>query len=149
MREYNTDDVVIDRENAICCPCVATLDHALIKARGLARIFHTRCLLRASQPVILAAIPFFVATMDFMFEGLTDASLYVNGTLDRYTNGTALIPRISGKIALEEAVGSSLWDAYTTLPATNQIDGYDGVPFDTVSDNIPWNPPGYTGRNPT
>lgn len=72
--------------------------------------------------------------MDFMLEGLTDASLYANGTLSRYTDGTALIPRIAGKIALEEAVGSNLWDAYTTLPATNQINGYDGVPFDSVSE---------------
>lgn len=71
--------------------------------------------------------------MEYMFEGLPDASLYLNGTLDRYTNGTALIPRIAGKIALEEAVGSSLWNAYTTLPATNQINGYEGVPFDDVS----------------
>lgn len=71
--------------------------------------------------------------MDYMLEGLTGASLYVKGTLDPYTNGTARIPRITGKIALEEAVGSSIWDAYTTLPATNQINGYDGVPFDSVS----------------
>lgn len=70
--------------------------------------------------------------MDYMFEGLPDATLYLNGTLDRYTNGTASIPRIAGKIALEEAVGSSLWNAYTTLPATNQINGYDGVPFADV-----------------
>lgn len=75
---------------------------------------------------------FLIFKMDYMLEGLPDASLYLNGTLDRYTNGTALIPRISGKIALEEAVGSSLWDAYTTLPVTNQINGYDGVPFEDV-----------------
>lgn len=74
--------------------------------------------------------------MEYMFEGLPDASLYLNGTLDRYTNGTALVPRIAGKIALEEAVGSSLWNAYTTLPATNQINGYEGVPFDDVSSDL-------------
>lgn len=70
--------------------------------------------------------------MDYMLEGLMDASLYMNGTLTRYTNGTAVVPRLFAKIALEEAVGSTLWDAYTTLPATNQINGYDGVPFAEV-----------------
>lgn len=58
--------------------------------------------------------------------------LYTTGTLDRATNGTAVIPRMYGKIALEEAVGSSLWEAYTTLPATDQINGYAGVPFADV-----------------
>lgn len=47
-------------------------------------------------------------------------------TLNRQTNGTIQVPRLYGKIALEEAVGSSLWEAYTTYPPTNQIRGYDG-----------------------
>ncbi|KAF2640109.1 amidohydrolase 2 [Massarina eburnea CBS 473.64] len=59
-----------------------------------------------------------------------DTSLYINGTLDRYTNGSVSIPRMFGKIALEEAVGSTLWDAYQTLPVTAQVAGYKGVPFD-------------------
>lgn len=71
--------------------------------------------------------------MDYMLDGLPTAALYANGTLDRYTNGTAWIPRISGKIAIEEAVGTEIWQAYTTLPATDQINGYAGVPFSDVS----------------
>lgn len=73
--------------------------------------------------------------MDYLYEGLATAGLYpfAGTTLDRTTNGTVAIPRVSGKIALEEAVGSVQWDAYTTLPATNQIYGFDGVPFDDVS----------------
>ncbi|GME25183.1 hypothetical protein GTA08_BOTSDO03419 [Neofusicoccum parvum] len=51
-------------------------------------------------------------------------------TLNRYTNGTIQVDRLNGKIALEEAVGSAHWDAYQTYPVTNQIYGYDGVPFD-------------------
>jgi hypothetical protein len=62
-----------------------------------------------------------------------DRSLYVTTTLDRYTNGTLAVPRMFGKIALEEAVGTSLWDAYGTLPATEQVSGYLGVPFASVS----------------
>ncbi|KAK9419317.1 putative Amidohydrolase-related domain-containing protein [Seiridium unicorne] len=58
-----------------------------------------------------------------------DRSLYVTTTLDRYTNGSVEVPRFFGKIALEEAVGTKLWDAYGTLPATEQVSGYAGVPF--------------------
>ncbi|KAK7733360.1 hypothetical protein SLS57_000375 [Botryosphaeria dothidea] len=50
-------------------------------------------------------------------------------TLNRHTNGTVQVPRLQGKIALEEAVGSTFWDAYQTYPVTNQLSGYDGVPF--------------------
>lgn len=73
--------------------------------------------------------------MDYLYEGLANSPLYpfANSTLDRTTNGTVSVPRISGKIALEEAVGSVYWDAYTTLPPTNQLNGFDGVPFDEVS----------------
>jgi hypothetical protein len=61
-----------------------------------------------------------------------DRTLYINSTLDRSSTGTLAVPRMFGKIALEEAVGSTLWDAYTTYPATNQIQGYEGVPFGDV-----------------
>lgn len=65
-----------------------------------------------------------------------DRSLYVNGTLDRYNIGTLEVPRMYGKIALEEAVGTTLWEAYSTLPVTDQINGYDGVPFGEVSSSL-------------
>lgn len=42
-----------------------------------------------------------------------------------------------GKIALEEAVGTSLWAAYGTLPAIEQVSGYAGVPFSSVSIGCP------------
>ncbi|KAF7520306.1 hypothetical protein G7054_g12807 [Neopestalotiopsis clavispora] len=58
-----------------------------------------------------------------------DRSLYVTTTLTRATNGTVEVPRMFGKIALEEAVGTSLWAAYGTLPAIEQVSGYAGVPF--------------------
>lgn len=62
-----------------------------------------------------------------------DRSLYVSGALNRYTNHTLSVPRMFGKIALEEAVGSELWSAAATLPATQQIKGLDGLPFSDVS----------------
>lgn len=58
-----------------------------------------------------------------------DRGLYVTTTLHRATNATVSVPRMFGKIALEEAVGTSLWDAYGTLPAIEQVAGYAGVPF--------------------
>ncbi|KAK7220875.1 hypothetical protein V2G26_008878 [Clonostachys chloroleuca] len=56
-----------------------------------------------------------------------DRSLYLEGTLHRATSGNLSVPRFFGKIALEEAVGSSLWDAYGTLPATQEIAGTNGL----------------------
>lgn len=67
-----------------------------------------------------------------------DRSLYVTTTLHRYTNGTLAVPRMFGKIALEEAVGTGLWDAYGTLPAIEQVAGYAGVPFSSVGLLISW-----------
>ncbi|ETS73605.1 hypothetical protein PFICI_14551 [Pestalotiopsis fici W106-1] len=58
-----------------------------------------------------------------------DRSLYVTTTLTRATNGTVAVPRMFGKIALEEAIGTNLWAAYGTLPAIEQVSGYAGVPF--------------------
>lgn len=62
-----------------------------------------------------------------------DRGLYVTTTLHRASNATVSVPRMFGKIALEEAVGTSLWDAYGTLPAIEQVAGYAGVPFASVS----------------
>jgi hypothetical protein len=61
-----------------------------------------------------------------------DRDLYVNGALNRATNHTLAVPRMFGKIALEEAVGSSLWTASGTLPVTQQINGFSGLPFTYV-----------------
>ncbi|KAI1851590.1 hypothetical protein JX265_012328 [Neoarthrinium moseri] len=58
-----------------------------------------------------------------------DRTLYLNGTLDRYTDGNVAVPRMFGKIALEEAVGSNIWAASGTLPVTDQVSGFSGIPF--------------------
>lgn len=49
--------------------------------------------------------------------------------LARDTDARIEIRRVSGKIALEEAVGSPIWNANETYPATPLIDGFDGLPF--------------------
>lgn len=63
-----------------------------------------------------------------------DRSLYINGTINRHTNHTLAVPRMFGKIAIEEAVGTELWTSLGTLPATQQIAGFDGTPFTDVGD---------------
>lgn len=49
--------------------------------------------------------------------------------LNRHTDGTTKVPRMQGKIAVEEAVGTNWWPSYVTTPPTNQIYGCDGLPF--------------------
>lgn len=67
-----------------------------------------------------------------------DRSLYVTTTLDRYADNTLSVPRMFGKIALEEAVGTNIWNAYGTLPSIAQIAGYPGLPFTQVSPMATW-----------
>lgn len=49
--------------------------------------------------------------------------------LNRHTNLTSAVPRLQGKITLEEAIGATWWPAFLTTPPTNQIAGLEGLPF--------------------
>lgn len=51
------------------------------------------------------------------------------GALNRKTDLSKKVPRLEGKIALEEAIGCTWWQAFLTTPPTSQIAGLEGLPF--------------------
>lgn len=58
-----------------------------------------------------------------------DRVLYLgNATQTRWTNSTVSVPRIYGKIALEEHVGTTVWAKYNVTPPSNQIAGRGVLP---------------------
>ncbi|KAI0611291.1 Amidohydrolase [Pyrenophora tritici-repentis] len=53
-----------------------------------------------------------------------DRVLYLgNATQRRYTSATVSVPRIFGKVALEEHVGTSIWAKYNLTPPANAVVG--------------------------
>jgi hypothetical protein len=52
-----------------------------------------------------------------------------------WSNATLFVPRIHGKIALEEHVGTSIWANYKITPPGNQITGLGPLPFLGVRDD--------------
>ena len=58
-----------------------------------------------------------------------DRLLYLgNATQHRYTSATVSVPRIFGKIALEEHVGTSIWAKYNFTPPGNAVVGIPNRP---------------------
>jgi len=71
-----------------------------------------------------------------------DRVLYVgNATEHRWSNATLSVPRIHGKIALEEHVGTSIWAKYNYTPPANQIAGLGPLPFLDVQLQISFTQP--------
>lgn len=64
-----------------------------------------------------------------------DRVLYLgNATQHRSTSATVSVPRIFGKVALEEHVGTSVWAKHNVTPPGNPIAGIGSLPFYGVSE---------------
>jgi len=66
-----------------------------------------------------------------------DRVLYLgNATQHRYTSATVSVPRIFGKIALEEHVGTGIWAKYNFTPPGNPVVGVPNRPPTLTLDSI-------------
>ncbi|KAF2036113.1 hypothetical protein EK21DRAFT_96093 [Setomelanomma holmii] len=59
-----------------------------------------------------------------------DRTLFLgNATQHRWSNATVAVPRMLGKIALEEHVGTTVWAKHGITPPANEIAGLGAQPF--------------------
>jgi predicted TIM-barrel fold metal-dependent hydrolase len=58
-----------------------------------------------------------------------------NATQHRFTSAAVSVPRIFGKIALEEHVGTTIWSKHNITPPSNQLFGIGNQAFPSVSES--------------